>query len=509
VSPSRFTASHLLAGSLLLAGVAAMLVTPLASNAQQSDSSQGIQANVATQVSWGSANGCEQNIPSNDFGVLTPSATAPILGSFSALPASEASTNSSGQKVWVGCITTNATLTSVSAQGTADMRSGPASLGLSNVSIGLTNATGGQINGGSARCAITAGQATADACTLPTGGRSDTLISDADAGTTELDWQYQLDLPANQPIGTYAGGQVTFTATADESAGEPAGTITEYLMNPGASAYGLTAGPDGNLWFTDDNLNKIGKITTSGQITEYPLVGGSGLREIATGPDGDLWFTEHSGRIGKITTSGQITQYSLPSHSEPIGITAGPEGDMWYTVGGASKIGKITPSGTTTEYPIAGGGTPYAIAVGPDGNLWFTEWLTANTARIGKMTPAGTVTEYHLPSPSLPYIITAGPDGNLWFTNFERGRIGKITTSGQITEYGGGDGPYGITVGPDGNLWYTDRLSDKIGKITTAGASTEYPLRIHESDPYTIIAGPDGDVWFAEDTAGRIAKIVP
>ena len=52
--------------------------------------------------------------------------------------------------------------------------------------------------------------------------------------------------------------------------------------------------------------NRIGRITTSGQVTEYA----SGISPnaqpygIAAGPDGALWFTEFAGRIGRITTAG-------------------------------------------------------------------------------------------------------------------------------------------------------------------------------------------------------------
>jgi hypothetical protein len=43
------------------------------------------------------------------------------------------------------------------------------------------------------------------------------------------------------------------------SAWAAAGTVTEF---PAGGSLGITAGPDGNLWFTDEG-NKIGRITTS------------------------------------------------------------------------------------------------------------------------------------------------------------------------------------------------------------------------------------------------------
>lgn len=175
---------------------------------------QNLEATVNSQVAWGTAGGCTQNMRTNSFANLVPNPTAAVLGSFNATPEGEASTMSGGTaKVWVGCVTTNTTLASVTAQGTKDMTSGSNTLALSHVAIGLANSSGGKLNGGTAECTITAGQATAGTCTLPTGGVPSTLVSAANAGTTELEWQYQLNLPTNQPTGTYTGGVVTFTAT--------------------------------------------------------------------------------------------------------------------------------------------------------------------------------------------------------------------------------------------------------------------------------------------------------
>ncbi len=179
---------------------------------------QELEATVNSEVSWGSASGCVQNIQTNDFGELVPSPTSDERGPFNALPESESSTDGSGNHVWVGCVTTNTDLTSVEAQGTKDMEDGTATLPLSDVAIGVTNAQAGEINGGEAGCEVTAGQPNAGSCTLEAGAGQD-LVTNAAEGTTELNWQYQLDLPANQPVGTYTGGQVTFTATAEPHRG--------------------------------------------------------------------------------------------------------------------------------------------------------------------------------------------------------------------------------------------------------------------------------------------------
>jgi virginiamycin B lyase len=75
------------------------------------------------------------------------------------------------------------------------------------------------------------------------------------------------------------------------------------------TAVGITARPDGNLWFTERGPDKIGRITTSGEISELPLpTPESRPFGIPAGPDGNLWFTtEHE--IGRIAPAGQITEY--------------------------------------------------------------------------------------------------------------------------------------------------------------------------------------------------------
>ena len=51
------------------------------------------------------------------------------------------------------------------------------------------------------------------------------------------------------------------------------GEITEYsIPTVDVSPYAITAGPDGNLWFTESSQNKIGKISPKdGSVTQYSL----------------------------------------------------------------------------------------------------------------------------------------------------------------------------------------------------------------------------------------------
>src|SRR5207302_4789039 len=80
--------------------------------------------------------------------------------------------------------------------------------------------------------------------------------------------------------------------------------ITEFSagITAGSGPYGITAGPDGNLWFTEYFGNRIGRITPAGVVTEF-RAGLTGFTPsgIAIGPDGNLWFTEdNADRVGKL-----------------------------------------------------------------------------------------------------------------------------------------------------------------------------------------------------------------
>jgi streptogramin lyase len=130
--------------------------------------------------------------------------------------------------------------------------------------------------------------------------------------------------------------------------------ITEYAVpTPRSWPYGITSGPDGNLWFTENVGTKIGRITTDGVITEYIPTPGTFPYGITSGPDGNLWFTERLGNtIGRVTTGGVITEYAIHTPvSHPSGITSGPDGKMWFTEYHGNRIGALHPSTASPRSP--------------------------------------------------------------------------------------------------------------------------------------------------------------
>lgn len=316
------------------------------------------------------------------------------------------------------------------------------------------------------------------------------------------------------------------------------GIFHEYALPPSQFVpYNITAGPDGNLWFTEIMQNgsvqagKIGRITPTGTFSEFSLPSANTLAtDIITGPDGNLWFIE-GGKIARITPTGKISEFPLPSaNTFPSSITTGPDGNLWFT-DQSSNIGRMTLTGKVSEFSLpfhqypagpdptkepasSAQGQPLAITAGPDGNLWFTEIGHVGSSigsSIGRITTAGKITEFPLPSANTASLsITAGSDGNLWFTeigtNNGPSKIGVITPQGKIREFTLSHYVLSsITRGPDGNLWFTQYQFDKtgttagkIGRITTTGKISYFPLPTSSNSPTSITFGTDHTLWFIE-----------
>jgi virginiamycin B lyase len=298
-------------------------------------------------------------------------------------------------------------------------------------------------------------------------------------------------------------------------------SISEFStgLTPSIGLWGIAQGPDGNLWFTEETNNGVGRITPGAIITEFTAGFPTGSpRGIVTGPDGNLWVAQAGGdgAIARVTKAGVVTEFPVPTPGDPTDIAAGPDGNLWYVDPTANVIGRITRLGSITEFTdgLDPAAEPNAITKGPDGKLWFTE---KGSGRIGRISTGGTITEFTsgLSGSGEPADIATGPDGNLWFTlNADPGGIGRITPQGDVMEFSDdltmNSRPLGIAAGPDGALWFTESAAPgRIGRITTQGDITEYSnglLLI--SNPWFISAGPDGNMWFTgNNLPGLVGRI--
>ncbi len=289
----------------------------------------------------------------------------------------------------------------------------------------------------------------------------------------------------------------------------------------------IVAGPDGNLWYTDNAVAQVARMTPAGRVTLYPVpLANVATSGITVGPDGAVWFTVtdfgYSGgpstptAIGRLSMSGTMKLYPLPAHSSPFGLVFGPDGAIWYTDPNSNSIGRLTLDGRVVRFPIpTSDSNPLGIAVGGDGNLWFTENVTGGIGRLNPTT--GVITEFPAPNPTAG--ITLGPDGNIWFADFSN-VIFRITPAGVETAFPLGKG--GITYFPEdvvfdaqGRLLFTEgainaKAPEYVGRLDVHdGEITRFFLSPGHVLPLGIaIAGAQHNIWFTEYDTGRIGRML-
>jgi len=204
--------------------------------------------------------------------------------------------------------------------------------------------------------------------------------------------------------------------------------ITALLVAAPAVLAVFTAGCGGS--------SHSGSIT--GQIVEYTIpTANSGPAGLVTGPDNNIWFLEsnnNTNKIAKITTNGSFKEYQLPTTTAfPESIVSAPDGNLWY-VDESNDLGKVTTSGSVILYTATNAGE---LTVGPDHNLWVANFRPITPAvdpLVNVFSTAGALLHsYDSGTTNQLESITPGPDGNLWMDTFSGGDVIKMTTGGTPT----------------------------------------------------------------------------
>lgn len=331
------------------------------------------------------------------------------------------------------------------------------------------------------------------------------------------------------------------------------GSIMQFNLPPPRGLEQITAGPDGNIWFTDSAPGRdyIGRITPSGTLTTFPLpepVGGCQCLvpyAITAGPDGNLWFTLlQTGQIGMITPDGStINVFTIPPVQsvfgpivpDPQGIASGPDGNVWFTGGSGEFVGFLNPSTVgnpffppnIVEYALpdqssclsGNGGCehPQAITRGPDGAMWFTS-ANLQIGVVTRITVGGAITQqFQIPGAPEMEGIATGSDGNLWFTApccFSPPAVDRLTPSGKLTTFAvpSNQIPEGIAAGPDNALWVAggSQTNGAIDRVTVRGKVTVFPVPNVSGFPTGITTGPITDratIWVTDPNGNNIDVI--
>ncbi|WP_234023199.1 DNRLRE domain-containing protein [Sorangium cellulosum] len=282
-------------------------------------------------------------------------------------------------------------------------------------------------------------------------------------------------------------------------------------------AYGVAAGPDGSIYFSDIHTDRVRKISPGGIVSTVAGVDGS------PGYNGD----------NRLATTAQL--------SDPKKLAFGPDGSLYIHDSGNRRIRRVDPSGTivtaagngvySNTTAVVGGvpatSTPLGenvgpITVGQDGSLYITCFpglAPTSSSYVRRVRPDGIITVFAGtgvyptgvsngdggPATEAQFTYIAGiavaPDGTVYLSDAHKDRIRRVDTRGIITTIAGGgattqtgDGgpassaavrnPSAMALGKDGSLYvyasgagdYLIRRIDPNGIITTvAGRRGAYP----------------------------------
>jgi streptogramin lyase len=285
----------------------------------------------------------------------------------------------------------------------------------------------------------------------------------------------------------------------------------------GEQPFGVTAGPDGNIWFT-----AVGPTTGVLKVTPQGAVGTSSSSRpyaIVTGGDGNLWFTDTAKpAIGRITPSGMVTEFTsgLSAGDVPAGLTVDPDGSLYFVSSGQGPyVGHVDQFGTITEIAhLRSKVTADPSIADSAGTLYFTasngrDEFLATVPQSGKPSLQRTGLKNAL-SPccvyNTPQSIVTAADGSIWFTNLQYGDhkgnrpLGHLTAAG-IHFYNAPIAWMGsLTPGPDNDMWIAGQdpffAKATLGAVGPKGGTKGFTLP-RAMSPFAIAEGPDGNLWMS------------
>lgn len=322
-----------------------------------------------------------------------------------------------------------------------------------------------------------------------------------------------------------------------EVAGLPdLGFINEYPV-PTGHPFNIvveTAGPPASVWFTLPDANAIGRLvvtdTLDYQFTTFtvPTANSEPYDLVFNGND-TIWFTENNGnKIGRLTLStGSIVEYAVPTaNSAPTGIALAPDGRVWFLERAGNKLAVFNPGSTQFQefpYELAGGQLEDIAVLSND-----LIWLTAPAVNR--------VSEYRVAQNDFVQVpVISGPGGTL----FPPGDIlvanGRIWISGPSQDWVGiyapgtlsfwewintwttGGQPTGLAFSsPDSltHIWYVEVTGNRVGKfVTNAQGDISYywavELPTPASQPRNLAIAANEHAWITEMGAGKIAEWRP
>ena len=292
------------------------------------------------------------------------------------------------------------------------------------------------------------------------------------------------------------------------------------LPAPTRAAWSAAPDKNGDLWMPYYGRgNKIAKLDPqTGEVQEYPVPEQepAGVHSAVPMPDGNVWFTEFAlNKIGKFDpNTRRMTMYADDTVDLPGGeradkhtIRMDHDGNLWTS---GSPLSKFDPkTGKFTHFMEVP--SSYGITVAKDGNIWFC--VLRRDGKIGRVDPkTEKVTQWSPPTQGMPQRLQITDDGVVWFGERQGNKLGRFDSKTEtFKEYdlpGPSASPYALGVDKKGDIWYSSTDQDAIGRLNPAtGQVIEYPFPHSENMSREFFFDAQGRMWFASPMNNRVGYL--
>lgn len=295
----------------------------------------------------------------------------------------------------------------------------------------------------------------------------------------------------------------------------------------------IAPGPDGAMWFAENEHPALGRIAPDGTVTQHPE-GLSGIPQLlAAAPDGSLWLTEKDPdddvatiALAHRTASGvSEVPLTLAPTREVLALAVDGAGRPWIALSTRTSSSMVDPTlarvdadGTLHELrdPDVVSGWFRHVTRAADGTLvYLADGPQAAGARLGRVNAAGTAMSSQavdLPVNEDLSLVAVGTD--LWLARGSRGGLLRVASDGTATVVATPSDADLMTAAPDGTLWYQSFAAGhpRLAHFDPAtGTATSVPFVAGDDSiyPYGLATSADGTVWMTLYAADAIGRYVP
>lgn len=228
-------------------------------------------------------------------------------------------------------------------------------------------------------------------------------------------------------------------------------TITEFQdpylpgkerSEPGGEKHTCRVDPGGNVWATGSPLTRFDPETRKfTHLFDVPLQ----AYGIEPDADGNMWFTKQStNQIGKVDWKTlKVTYFTPPNskkleHPYPRRLTIDSDGIVWVGEFTAGLIDRFDPKTEIfKEYVLPGfSPSPYAMGVDAENNVWYSSFDQDVLGRLDR--ESGKISLYPFPHPENTIReFFRDPQGKMWYGTPSNNKVGYFYLAGKGIEHAG------------------------------------------------------------------------